>query len=146
MTDAQLALHLQGVRRGEAELAAFRAELVDELAARRPASADRQRGRAGAASGRWAAELLDEGVSEFFPDELALIENCSRAQATVEWERSSTLVRRLPAVQAALADGALDKPRAWAIAAELCWRRWRRSCCPGPPGCRSSSCAGCAGP
>ena len=60
-------------------------------------------------------------MSEFFPDELALILNCSRAAATQLWERSTTLRRRLPATWAALADGWLDWARARAIAAELGW-------------------------
>ena len=102
-------------------LAAFKAELVVGLAADRPASGDRQRGQTGAASGEWAAQLLDEDVSEFFPDELALVLNCSRTAATQQWERSTTLRRRLPATWAALADGWLDWPRARAIAAELGW-------------------------
>jgi hypothetical protein len=87
----------------------------------RPATDDRQRSQPGAASGEWAAQLLDEDVSEFFADELALILNCSRAQATLQWEMSTTLRRRLPATWAALADGWLDWPRARAIAAELGW-------------------------
>ena len=91
------------------------------LAADRPASDDRRSGTPGAASGEWAAQLLDASVSEFFPDELALILNCSRAEATRLWERCSTLRRRLPHTWAALADGELDWPRARAIAAELGW-------------------------
>ena len=82
---------------------------------------DRRRGQVGAASGEWAAQLLDEDVSEFFADELALILNCSRAEATQLWERRRRCVRRLPATWAALADGGLDWPRARAIAAELGW-------------------------
>src|SRR3954469_22276006 len=73
MTDAQLVLHLQRLQGLKAELAAFEAELIDELAVHRPASADRQPGQVGAASGEWAAQLLDEEVSEFFPDELAAV-------------------------------------------------------------------------
>ena len=131
-------------------LAAYKAELVVGLAADRPASADRQRGQVGAASAEWAAQLLDEDVSEFFPDELALILNCSRTAATLLWERSTTLRRRLPATWAALADGRLDWPRARAIAAELGWParettrrrlpRSRRWCCRRRPGCRSPGC------
>ena len=102
-------------------LAAYKAELVVGLATDRPAGDDRQRGQAGAASGEWAAQLLDADVSEFFPDELGLILNCSRAGATQLWERSTTLLRRLPATWAALADGWLDWPSARAIAAELGW-------------------------
>ena len=83
------------VAEAEAVLAAFKAELVVGLACDRPASGDRQRGQAGAASGEWAAQLLDEDVSEFFPDELALVLNCSRAAATQLWEHSTPLRRRL---------------------------------------------------
>lgn len=121
MTPEQKATHLQRVEEVEAALAAFKAELVVGLATDRPASDDRQRGQVGAASGEWAAQLLDEDVSEFFPDELALILNCSRAAASQLWERSTTLLRRLHATWAALADGWLDWPRARAIAAELGW-------------------------
>jgi hypothetical protein len=121
MTPEQKATHLQRVEEAEAVLAAFKAELVVGLAADRPAGADRQRGQTGAASGEWAAQLLDADVSEFFPDELAMILNCSRTAATQLWERSTTLRRRLPATWSALADGWLDWPRARAIAAELGW-------------------------
>src|SRR5688572_27630901 len=96
MTAEQKAANLQLVAEAEAQLSAFKAELVVGLAADRPASGDRQRGQVGAASGEWAAQLLDEDVSEFLPDELALILNCSRAAATQLWERSTTLLRRLP--------------------------------------------------
>ena len=121
MTAEQKAVQLQWVAQAEAELAAFKAELVVGLAGDRPARDDRTKGQAGAASGEWAAQLLDEDVSEFFPDELAMILNCSRTAATRLWERSTTLRRRLPATWAALADGGLDWPRARAIAAELGW-------------------------
>lgn len=121
MTPEQKATQLQRLAEVEAALAAFKAELVVGLATDRPARDDRQRGRVGAASGEWAAQLLDEDVSEFFPDELALVLNCSRRAATELWERSTTLLRRLPATWAALADGWLDWPRARAIAAELGW-------------------------
>jgi hypothetical protein len=121
MTAAQKAEQLLRVQEAESALAAFKAELVVGLAFDRPASGDRQRGQVGVASGEWAAKLLDGDVSEFFPDELAAVLNCSRAAASQLWEWSTTLVRRLPATWAALADGALDWPRARAIAAELGW-------------------------
>ncbi|GAA3155695.1 HNH endonuclease signature motif containing protein [Blastococcus jejuensis] len=121
MTPEEKASQLQRVEEVEAALAAFKAELVVGLATDRPARDDRRRGQVGAASGEWAATLLDEDVSEFFPDELALVLNCSRAAATRLWEGSTTLLRRLPATWAALADGALDWSRARAIAAELGW-------------------------
>ena len=91
------------------------------LATDRPACDDRQRGQVGAASGEWAAQLLDEDVSEFFPDELALILNCSRAAATQLWERSTTLLQRLPSHLGRAGGRVLDWSRARAIAAELGW-------------------------
>ena len=121
MTPEQKAAHLQLVTEAEAQLAAFKAELVVGLAEDRPAADDRRPSQRGAASGEWAAQLLDEGVSEFFPDELALVLNGSRTAATNLWERSTTLLRRLPATWAGLADGWLDWSRAGAIAAELGW-------------------------
>src|SRR3954471_20364992 len=60
MTAEQKAFHLQRLQARKAEIEAFEAELIVGLAEDRPASADRQRGQAGAASGQWAAQLLDE--------------------------------------------------------------------------------------
>jgi hypothetical protein len=121
MSAEQKAAQLQRVQQAEAMIAAFKAELVVGLATDRPASGDRRRSQPGAASGEWAAQLLDEDVSEFYADELALVLTCSRAAATQLWEHATTLRRRLPATWAALADGWLDWPRARAIAAELGW-------------------------
>src|SRR4051794_41007072 len=77
MTGEQKAAQLQRVVAAEAVLAGFRAELVVGLGTDRPATVDRRRGQVGAASESWADGLLDEDVSEFFADELALILNCS---------------------------------------------------------------------
>src|SRR4051812_26890275 len=121
MTHEQKAAQLQRVLEAESVLAGYRVELVVGLAADRPAAVDRRRGQVGAASERWADDVLDEDVSEFFADELAMILNCSRTAATLQWEHSTTLRRRLPVTWAALADGCLDWSRARAIAAELGW-------------------------
>src|SRR5436309_7837372 len=83
--DSWIAGQLGELRRREAVDAAFRLSLVAELAARRPASADVPIGRSD------TVELPVHGVSEFFPDELALILNCSRTQATVLFEQAMTL-------------------------------------------------------
>ena len=120
MTAEQKATQLQRVQQAKSVLAAYEVELVVGLADDRPSRDDR-RGQVGAASGEWADDLLDEDVSEFFADELALVLNCSRTAATTQWEVSATLFKRLPRTWAALADGALDWPRARAIAAELGW-------------------------
>jgi hypothetical protein len=111
--DSWIAGQLSELRRREAVDAAFRLSLVAELAGRRPAAAEVPVGRSG------AVVLPAYGVDEFFPEELALILNCSRTQATVLVEQAMTLTVRLPAIWAALADGELDWPRARALAAEL---------------------------
>src|SRR3954451_17419020 len=121
MTHQQKAFQLQRVLEAEAMLAGYRAELVVGLAADRPAAVDRRRGQVGAASEQWDDDVLDEDVSEFYADELAMILNCSRTAATQLWEHCTTLRRRLPATWAAVADAWLDWPRARAIAVELGW-------------------------
>jgi hypothetical protein len=121
-TDREIAEELQRVRQMEARLAAYTAELVAELAARRPDTLDRQLGDPGAASPDWVAgpgRGAAPGVSEFFADELAMVLNCSRTAATVLADTAVLLVERLPATWEALADGKLDWPRARALAGEL---------------------------
>src|SRR3954447_20395057 len=121
MTPEQKAVQLQRVQQAKAVLAGYEVELVVGLAADRPATVDRRGGQTGAAPEDWADDLLDEDVSEFYADELAMILNCSRTAATLQWEQSTTLRRRLPATWAAMADGWLEWPRARTIAAELGW-------------------------
>jgi hypothetical protein len=94
LTDDELAREIQRCEQVEAVVAAYKAERIIELAARRSASADPHPGAAGAAAER--DERLPEGVSEFFPDELAMILNCSRTRATVLAETSQTLLSTLP--------------------------------------------------
>jgi hypothetical protein len=121
-TDAEIAVELQRVQQMEARLAAYTAELVAVLAARRPGTLDRQLGAPGAASVDWLpgpGREVPQGVSEFFADELALILNCSRTAASRLADTAEMLIGRLPATWAALADGQLDWPRARALAAEL---------------------------
>src|SRR4051812_10842991 len=124
-SDAEIATELQRVAQAEAQLAAYKAELVMGLAARRPAEQDPVPGEPGAASPVWPSSwdwaTVALGVSEFFCDELAIILNCSRSVATTLFEQSATLLARIPATWAALADGKLDWPRARKIAAELGW-------------------------
>ena len=123
-TPQQKARELERIVEVEARLAAYKAELIVSLARNRGRAQDPRPGTVGAASPQWARDEVDEplpGVSEFFPDELALVLNCSRTGATVLAEHSHTLVERLPSTWAALADGVLDWPRARAFAAELGW-------------------------
>jgi hypothetical protein len=98
--------------------------VVASLARDRTDAADPHPGAVGGASPEWASDRDGDrlpGVSEFFPDELALILNCSRAEATSLTEVALTLVERLPSTWSALADGQLDWPRARALARELGW-------------------------
>jgi hypothetical protein len=123
-TPEQKALELERIARVESQLAAYRVQVVASLAHDRPDADDPRPGTAGAASPVWAPDQEEErlpGVSEFFPDELALILNCSRAEATSLAEVALVLVERLPTTWEALADGELDWPRARAFARELGW-------------------------
>ncbi|MGY1682571.1 DUF222 domain-containing protein [Geodermatophilus sp. SYSU D01176] len=120
-TPEEKAAELQRVQRARAELAAYELELVAAFAADRPASADRQPGEPGAAADA-GDDSAREGVSEFFPDELALTLHGSRASTTTLTEHALTLTRALPATLAALAAGALDWPRARTLAEELGWQ------------------------
>ncbi|MGY1834861.1 DUF222 domain-containing protein [Blastococcus sp. SYSU DS0510] len=97
----------------EARLAALRVELVMDLAAARPAPADPLPG------GERAGAVGPAGVSEFVPDELAAVHNCSRAAAVTLLEHAEVLTARLPATFARLRLGLLDWSRARAIAAEV---------------------------
>jgi hypothetical protein len=124
LTAAEKTRELQRVVRAESALAAYKAQLVVALAADRSDADDRRPGSPGAAAPEWARDGVEEqlpGVSEFFPDELALVLNSSRTGATVLTEHSHTLVEKLPTTWAALADGLIDPPRARAFAAELGW-------------------------
>jgi hypothetical protein len=124
LTPSQKTRELQRVVRAESALAAYKAQLVVGLARDRSTGDDRRPGSPGAASPEWARDGGDEqlpGVSEFFPDELALVLNCSRTAATVLTEHSHTLVEKLPTTWAALADGLIDRPRAMTVAAQLGW-------------------------
>src|SRR5947209_11879276 len=77
-SDSELAGDLQRLGEIRSVLAAYEAELVVELAARRPAALDSEIGRPSRAGESARESLAAVGVSEFFPDELALIRNASR--------------------------------------------------------------------
>ena len=112
-TAVQAAELLGQIVAAEARLAALRAELVMDLAAARPAPADRLPG------GERAGTVGPVEVSEFVPDELAAVQNCSRTAAVTQLEHAHVLTTLLPATYAALRVGELDWPRARAMAAEV---------------------------
>lgn len=122
-TQAERAAELERVCLVEGQLAAYKAEIIAAMARDGSARDDRSSGAPAPASdgARRPDDDVLPDVCEFFPDELALIMRCSRAAATTLAEASVTLVERLPAAWAALADGKLDWPRARALAGELGW-------------------------
>ena len=117
MTDAELAREIQRATQVEAVIAAYKTERIVQLAARRTSGLDRQRGEPGAAAE--PHPLIEAGISEFFPDELAQIMNCSRTATTVLTEHAVALLTSLTATWEKLAAGELDWPRPRALAAEL---------------------------
>jgi hypothetical protein len=104
----------------DSRLWAYRLELIAQLAARRRGDRDCAPGRRGAKVPGWTtASWALESFSEFLPDEVALIMNCSRTEATRLTEAALVLVDGMPDTWAALADGELNWPRARAIAQEI---------------------------
>ena len=119
-SNAEMAEEMRRANIADSRLWAYRVEMIVQLATRCSDDRDRPAGVPGAASPSWSGRSpLPEGVSEFFPDELALIMNCSRSEATRLTAVAWTLFHRLPQSWAALADGELNWARARAIAAEI---------------------------
>jgi hypothetical protein len=118
--DVGLGEEMRRANIAESRLWAYRLEMVAQLAVRRRADRDRAPGQPGAAVPGWTTvSWVLEGFSEFLPDEVALIMNCSRAEATRLTEAALILVHRMPDTWAALADGVLNWPRARAMAQEI---------------------------
>jgi hypothetical protein len=118
--DVGLGEEMRRTNVAEGRLWAYRLEQVAQLAVRRRAHRDRAPGRPGAAVPGWTrTSWVLEDYSEFLPDEVALIQSCSRTEATRLTEAALTLVHRMPDTWAALADGELSWPRARAMAAEI---------------------------
>ena len=118
--DVGLGEEIRRANIADSRLWAYRLELIAQLGVRRRDDRDRAPGKPGAKVPGWAAvSWVLDGFSEFLPDEVALIMNCSRAEATRLAEAALILVGRMPDTWAALADGELNWPRARAIAAEI---------------------------
>src|SRR4051794_13090916 len=108
---------VQAADREIARQTALRARAVVELAASRPASADRQQGEPGAMSAqRWAArpEVL-RPVSEWAAQELSIALSRTQHKAEDLLEQSLTLVHRLPGALTALEAGALTEAHLWPL-------------------------------
>jgi hypothetical protein len=118
--DVGLGEEMRRVNIADSRLWAYRLEMVAELAERRRDDRDRAADQPGAAGVGWCrTSWVLAGFSEFLPDEVALIMNCSRAEATRLTESALILVPRMRDTWAALADGELNWPRARVIAAEI---------------------------
>ncbi|MGY1689444.1 DUF222 domain-containing protein [Geodermatophilus sp. SYSU D01105] len=116
LTRSQKAAELQRVQRARAMCAAYEAELVMGLADDTPDTLDPPPGHPGARRGSWAPDAELPGVSEFFTPELAVVLSCGRGTASHLATRAWTYREHLPATRAALAEGALDEPRAKVLA------------------------------
>jgi hypothetical protein len=110
LSPAEKAAELQRVQARKAMDAAYEAELVMALAADRPDTDDPPPGHPGAR--RRGAGSPVPGTSEFLPDELALVMNCSRSFASGVLSDAWVLTERMPAVHAARTAGRLDPWRA----------------------------------
>ncbi|MCZ2829051.1 HNH endonuclease signature motif containing protein [Modestobacter sp. VKM Ac-2986] len=116
-SESELVREMGAVADGRAQLAAYDAVLIAQLAARRPAQTDLTEDEPGHGVEGWSPARVPVGVSEFLVDELAMLRGISLAAGLVE--RSLALVHELPATWAELADGLVDEPRANAIVRAL---------------------------
>ncbi|TFV66227.1 UNVERIFIED_ORG: hypothetical protein E4P37_07325 [Bacillus sp. AZ43] len=123
MSAEDVAAELGRVQARKAMDAAYEAELLMALAGQRPDVDDPPAGHPGAR--RRGAGSPVPGTSEFLPDELALVLNCSRSFAVGVLTDAWLLAERLPAVHAACAAGELDWFRARVFADVLGPRRTR---------------------
>jgi hypothetical protein len=110
LSAAQAATELQRLQARKSMDAAYEAELIMALAAERPDTDDPPPGHPGAR--RLGAGSPVPGTSEFLPDELALVLNCSRPFASGVLADAWVLTERMPAVHAARVAGELDAWRA----------------------------------
>jgi hypothetical protein len=110
LSAAEKAAELQRVQARKAMDAAYEAELIMGFAADRPDIDDPPAGHRGAR--RRGAGSPVPGTSEFLPDELALVMNCSRSFASGVLSDAWVLTERMPAVHAARSAGRLDPWRA----------------------------------
>ncbi|RBY83088.1 HNH endonuclease, partial [Blastococcus sp. TF02A-30] len=110
LSDEEIAAELARVQARRAMDAAYEAELVMALAAARPDADDPPPGHPGARRRGTGSPV--PGTSEFLPDELAVVLNCSRVFAAGVLADAHQLVERMPAVWRGCADGELDWFRA----------------------------------
>jgi len=120
LSPEQKATELQHLQAQRARLAAREAEVMLGFAADRPDDHDPEPGTPGARSTQWRqTEPEFPGVSESFPDELAMVLGVGRGTAAHRLRRAWTWRHSLPATFAALTRGALDERRGQILADTL---------------------------
>jgi len=110
------AAELQRIQAERAKLSAREAEVMLGFAADRPDDRDPQPGTPGAASTEWRQTDPEfPGVSESFPDELAMVIGVARGTAAHRLRRAWTWRHDLPATFAALRRGRNDCRFCWKV-------------------------------
>ncbi|WP_116452040.1 HNH endonuclease signature motif containing protein [Blastococcus litoris] len=118
--DGEVTAELARIERNRARDAAREADLILRLAELRPDTDDPPPGSRGGRSRTWRRTDPEfPGVSEFFPDEVALALNLGRGTAAFRARRAYTWRDNLPATFAALHCGEIDERRAGVLADAL---------------------------
>src|SRR3954468_16501981 len=120
LTDQDKAAELQRIQADRARLAARENEVMLGFAAHRTDEEDPPAGSPGARSRDWRGSDPEfPGVSEAFPQELALVLGVGRGTAAHKLRRAWTLRHSLPATETAQRRGALDERRVQILADTL---------------------------
>ncbi|GHE07634.1 HNH endonuclease signature motif containing protein [Klenkia taihuensis] len=122
LTGAALDAEIASVRAKRSELAAYEAGLIERKATQgaQHALPLLPGARTDVGGGEGEAEL--QAADDFLPDEVAVLLRCSVTSARHLVEHALVLVRQLPVVWHALADGRIDESRARVICEVLRWQ------------------------
>jgi hypothetical protein len=120
LTPEQKAAELRRIRAERARLAVREADVILGFAADRPDDEDPPADHPGARSGTWRQTDPEfPGVSESFPQELAMVLGVGRGTAAHKLRRAWTLRHSLPLTEAAQRRGDLDERRVQILADTL---------------------------
>jgi hypothetical protein len=121
LSKRQAAGELQRVQQRRAADAAYEAELILRMADLTPDATDPPPDHPGARSRGWAPDTEFPGVSEFFPNELAVVLGVGRGTAAHRLRRAWVWRESLPATWAAMRNGELDERRGGVLADALAY-------------------------